>query len=79
MGGVRSGRDALELLAAGASGVALGTVLFAEPDAPRRVRAELDAELAALGLSRAEDAVGLAHEQPAPIRQTLDHGLRVSG
>ena len=35
------GCDALELVAAGASAVALGTVLFADPDAPARVRAEL--------------------------------------
>ena len=79
MGGVRSGRDALELLAAGASAVALGTVLFADPDAPRRIRTELDAELVALGLTRPEDAVGLAHDQTATSHQTLDHHLRVSG
>ena len=59
MGGVQTGRDALELLACGASAVALGTVLFADPDAPGRVRAELADELAALGLARPEDAVGL--------------------
>ena len=47
MGGVRSGLDALELVAAGASAVALGTVLFADPFAPARVRAELGAEVAA--------------------------------
>ena len=34
MGGVATGRDALELIAAGATHVALGTVLFADPDAP---------------------------------------------
>ena len=49
MGGVSSGRDALELVAAGASAVALGTVLFADPLAPDRIRAELEAELAVLG------------------------------
>src|SRR5205807_560403 len=38
MGGVATGRDALELIAAGATHVALGTVLFADPDAPARVR-----------------------------------------
>src|SRR5256885_1909388 len=32
MGGVTSGRDALELIAAGATRVALGTVLFADPE-----------------------------------------------
>jgi dihydroorotate dehydrogenase (NAD+) catalytic subunit len=45
MGGVTSGRDALALVAAGASAVALGTVLFSDPLAPARVRAELAAEL----------------------------------
>ena len=61
MGGVTTGRDALELLAAGASAVALGTVLFADPDAPARIRAELDAELALLGLDSLDAAEGLAH------------------
>jgi dihydroorotate dehydrogenase (NAD+) catalytic subunit len=68
MGGVASGRDALELLAAGASSVALGTVLFADPGAPARVRAELAAELAGLGVARAEDAVGLAHEAAQTLK-----------
>ena len=61
MGGVMTGRDALELIAAGASDVALGTVLFRDPDAPARVRAELDAELASLGFADAADARGVAH------------------
>jgi dihydroorotate dehydrogenase (NAD+) catalytic subunit len=41
MGGVTSGQDALELVAVGARDVALGTVLFSDPDAPARVRSEL--------------------------------------
>jgi dihydroorotate dehydrogenase (NAD+) catalytic subunit len=41
MGGVQTGRDVLEFVACGATDVALGTVLFADPDAPSRVRAEL--------------------------------------
>jgi dihydroorotate dehydrogenase (NAD+) catalytic subunit len=69
MGGVRTGRDALELLAAGAHAVALGTVLFADPGAPSRVREELAAEVAALGLADLDEAVGLAHEQSAAPRQ----------
>ena len=60
MGGVQTGRDALDLLACGASAVALGTVLFSDPDAPGRIRAELGAELAARGLTHPEEAVGLA-------------------
>jgi dihydroorotate dehydrogenase (NAD+) catalytic subunit len=63
MGGVESGRHALELLAAGASDVALGTVLFADPEAPARVREELVGELAAHGLERPEQARGLAHAE----------------
>jgi dihydroorotate dehydrogenase (NAD+) catalytic subunit len=42
MGGVTTGRDVLDLVACGARDVALGTALFSDPDAPARVRAELD-------------------------------------
>jgi dihydroorotate dehydrogenase (NAD+) catalytic subunit len=62
MGGVMTGRDVLELVAMGANDVALGTVLFRDPDAPARVRAELAAELAALGVAEIDDARGAAHE-----------------
>jgi dihydroorotate dehydrogenase (NAD+) catalytic subunit len=61
MGGVATGRDALDLIAAGASAVALGTVLFTDPDAPQRVRAELAEELAAAGFASAAEARGAAH------------------
>jgi len=61
MGGVRTGRDALELLAAGASRIAIGTALFSDPGAPARVREELAAELSTLGLQDPADAIGLAH------------------
>jgi dihydroorotate dehydrogenase (NAD+) catalytic subunit len=61
MGGVRSGLDALDLIAAGASAVALGTVLFGDPDAPVRVRAELAAEVAARDLGHPLDALAVAH------------------
>jgi dihydroorotate dehydrogenase (NAD+) catalytic subunit len=56
MGGVSTGRHVLALVACGASHVALGTVLFADPDAPQRVRAELRRELDTLGLTSVEDA-----------------------
>jgi dihydroorotate dehydrogenase (NAD+) catalytic subunit len=68
MGGVRTGQDALELIAAGASAVALGTVLFGDPDAPTRVRAELDVERNARGFESADDARGLAHWTDADAR-----------
>jgi dihydroorotate dehydrogenase (NAD+) catalytic subunit len=57
MGGVSSGRDALDLVAAGASAIALGTILFSDPWAVPRVRGELAAAAAAFG-----------HESPADVR-----------
>jgi dihydroorotate dehydrogenase (NAD+) catalytic subunit len=41
MGGIATGVDAHDFVAAGATAVALGTVLFSDPSAPDRVRAEL--------------------------------------
>ncbi|HVM69447.1 MAG TPA: dihydroorotate dehydrogenase [Gaiellaceae bacterium] len=67
MGGVRSGLDALELVAAGASAVALGTVLFADPAAPARVRAELAAEAAGRGFGQPLDARDTAHAHEPPL------------
>jgi dihydroorotate dehydrogenase (NAD+) catalytic subunit len=60
MGGIETGRDALEFAACGARGVALGTVLFADPGAPARVRSELAAACAAVGVVNPEDAATLA-------------------
>ena len=65
MGGVETGRHALELIAAGASAVALGTVLFADPGAPDRVRAELTEEAARHGFDTPLAARGAAHEPVA--------------
>ena len=61
MGGVQTGNDALEFVAAGASAVALGTVLLADPDAAGRVRRELANAAEARGLASAADAVAKAH------------------
>jgi dihydroorotate dehydrogenase (NAD+) catalytic subunit len=61
MGGVRTGLDALELIAAGASVVSIGTVLFADPGAPPRIRAELHREAAARGYRKPLDARGVAN------------------
>jgi dihydroorotate dehydrogenase (NAD+) catalytic subunit len=43
MGGVQSGADALDLLRAGATAVAVGTESFRDPLAASRIRSELDA------------------------------------
>ena len=56
MGGIETGRDALEFSACGARDVALGTVLFADPGAPARVRAELVAACADAGVATPDDA-----------------------
>jgi len=74
MGGVATGRHALELLAAGASDVAVGTALFADPGAAGRIREELEAESAALGFVNVDNAVGAAH---GSSEATLDPRLRV--
>jgi len=66
MGGVETGAHALELIAAGASAVALGTVLFADPEAPARVREELAAAAAARGFATPLAARGRAHPEPPP-------------
>jgi dihydroorotate dehydrogenase (NAD+) catalytic subunit len=67
MGGVQTGRDVLEFVACGATHVALGTVLFADPDAPRRVRAELCSALDVAGLDGIEDAFCMAYESVAVL------------
>ena len=42
MGGIATAQDVVEFLACGAQHVALGTVLFADPDAPMRIREALN-------------------------------------
>ena len=65
MGGVSSGRDALELIACGANHVALGTVLFVDPDAPARVRDELERAAFDAGFASSDDAFCAAHASVA--------------
>ena len=52
MGGIESGADAMAMLAAGATAVAVGTANFRDPAAAIRIRSELAAELAGRGLDR---------------------------
>lgn len=60
MGGVSSGRDALDLVAVGATAVALGTVLFSDPMAASRVRDELEAEARSRGYGSAAEIRGVS-------------------
>lgn len=62
MGGIASGRDALEFILAGASAVSVGTALFADPGACARISAQLRVLLAERGFARLSDAVGMGHE-----------------
>jgi dihydroorotate dehydrogenase (NAD+) catalytic subunit len=62
MGGVTTGRDMLEMIACGAKHVALGTILFSDPDAPARVRDELQEAAEALGVVQPGDVFALAHQ-----------------
>jgi dihydroorotate dehydrogenase (NAD+) catalytic subunit len=72
MGGVWTGRDALQLIAAGASSIALGTVLFSDPGAAVRVRRELRETAASLGFDDPFEARGLAHQaEPAILPSEL--------
>jgi dihydroorotate dehydrogenase (NAD+) catalytic subunit len=64
MGGVRTGRDALELVLAGASAVSVGTATFNDPHAPVRILHELETALDERGFARLLDAVGYAHRGP---------------
>ncbi|HEX6520610.1 MAG TPA: dihydroorotate dehydrogenase [Streptosporangiaceae bacterium] len=61
VGGVSSGRDALEFLLAGAAMVGIGTEIVHDPSACARVLRELEEELAAMGVDRVADIVGQAH------------------
>jgi dihydroorotate dehydrogenase (NAD+) catalytic subunit len=70
MGGVRSGRDALEFVAAGAQHVAVGTALFADPRAVERIRVELHAAAIEHGWNAHEDALAAAHVESLSTRTT---------
>lgn len=61
MGGVSTGRDALELILAGAKGVSVGTASFADPAAIITIQNELKELLAARGFTSVPQAVGFAH------------------
>ncbi len=61
MGGVASGRDALELILAGAKGVSVGTASFGDPAAIITIQNELKELLKIRGFTSVAQAVGFAH------------------
>ena len=68
LGGVMSGRDVIDFVAVGASAVALGTVLFADPFSPSRIRAELEREARVRGYGSAEEIGRLAHGSASALQ-----------
>ena len=65
MGGVSSGKDAFEMILAGASGVSIGTANFSDPSAPYRIQNELKEILLTKGFNSMKEAVGYAHRPEA--------------
>lgn len=65
MGGVASGKDAFEMILAGASGVSVGTASFGDPSAVYRIQSDLREILMAKGFSSVKEAVGFAHREEA--------------
>lgn len=61
MGGVSSGKDAFEMILAGASGVSIGTASFGNPTAIMSVQSELKQLLIDRGFASLKQAVGYAH------------------
>jgi len=60
MGGISTAQDVVEFVACGAAHVALGTVLFVDPDAPARIREEL-------AVVPVDDRYGAAHAPEKPL------------
>lgn len=63
MGGIRSGRDAVEFFAAGANAVSVGTIVFNDPEACVRVHDEVAQILQDKGLKSLAEIINAAHEE----------------
>ena len=61
MGGVASGRDAFELILAGASAVSVGTATFGDPTAVIKIKNQLSELLTQRHFDNFRDAIGFAH------------------
>jgi dihydroorotate dehydrogenase (NAD+) catalytic subunit len=64
-GGIASGRDALEFIAAGATAIQVGTATFVEPEAATRVLAEMCAWLGEHGYGSVTELIGAFRASPA--------------
>ena len=63
MGGVQTGRDALELVLAGASAISVGTATFGNPTAAIKIKNELQDLLISREFNSFSSAIGYAHRE----------------
>ncbi len=68
MGGIETGRDALEYLMAGATAVSIGTANFRDPLVPVRVAEAIAAEMQRRGVASVRALTGLANPGFAGVR-----------
>jgi dihydroorotate dehydrogenase (NAD+) catalytic subunit len=61
VGGVMTGRDAVEMVMAGADAVQVGTATFRDPRAPVRILSELETWCNRHGVRRVAELQGVAH------------------
>lgn len=62
MGGIRSGRDVIEMMSAGASAVAIGCQNLIDPYACKKIIEELEGLLIELGIDDINEIVGRSHQ-----------------
>ena len=58
MGGIMTGEDAIEFFLAGASAIAVGTAIFADPLAPLKVLDGINAWLDRKGIATLKESIG---------------------
>lgn len=61
-GGLRTGSDGLEFIAAGANALSLGTIIFNDPTSPVRIHNEMAAHLTALNKTSLAQVRNMAHD-----------------
>ena len=61
MGGVATGRDALEFALAGANAISIGTATFGNPSAAIQIRNDLESLIVERGFNSFEEVISLAH------------------
>ena len=62
MGGISTGRDAIEMMIAGASAVQVGCANLVDPYACPRIIQEMNDELDAMGIENITDIIGKSHQ-----------------